>query len=71
MRRALQISDGDWLSLFKEPVAIGTYILILAILLTPLVMRILHRTPPDPIHVNIDDLEKKRRHHGDRCRIHS
>ena len=59
LRQSLQLGGGDWLSLFKEPVAIGTYILILAILLTPLVMRLLHRTPPDPIHVNIDDFEKE------------
>jgi putative tricarboxylic transport membrane protein len=59
LRQSLQLGGGDWLSLFKEPVAIVTYILILAILLTPLVMRLLHRTPPDPIHVSIDDFEKE------------
>ena len=52
LRQSLQLGGGDWLSLFTEPVAIVTYILIPAILLTPLVMR--HPAPhpagPHPRH---------------------
>lgn len=55
LRQSLQLGGGDWSSLFTEPVAIVVYICVAALLLTPLVLRILHRTPPDPIHLDTEE----------------
>jgi hypothetical protein len=41
------------------PVAIIVYICMAALLLTPLILRLLHRKEPDPIHVQTEETEGK------------
>ncbi len=60
LRQTLQLGGGDWSSLFSEPVAIITYICMALLLLTPLILRLLHRTEPDPIHIQTEEIEEKR-----------
>jgi putative tricarboxylic transport membrane protein len=61
LRQSLQLGGGDWSNLYSEPVAIIVYIIIAALILTPLVMRLLHRPVPDPLHVASDEeVEEKR-----------
>jgi putative tricarboxylic transport membrane protein len=43
LRQSLQLGGGDWGSLFTEPVAIVTYVLMAVLLIIPLVLRLLHR----------------------------
>jgi putative tricarboxylic transport membrane protein len=43
LRQSLQLGGGDWSSLFTEPVAIVTYVLMAVLLIIPLVLRLLHR----------------------------
>jgi len=52
LRQSLQLGEGDWTHLFSEPVAIIVYIVIAALILLPLIMRLLHRPVPDPVHVD-------------------
>ena len=59
LRQSLQLGGGDWTSLFTEPVAIIVYILIVALLVTPLILRLLHRPEPDLVHASA--LEEQRR----------
>ena len=40
LRQSLQLGGGDWSSLFHEPVAIVTYILMALLLLAPLVLKL-------------------------------
>jgi putative tricarboxylic transport membrane protein len=58
LRQALQLGGGDWISLFKEPVAIVVYVLIAALLLMPLVLRLMHR-PEETLLVVEDDRDQK------------
>lgn len=58
LRQSLQLGGGDWGSLFNEPVAIVVYVLIAMMLLAPLILRILHKPEPDPIHA-IENREKE------------
>ncbi len=44
LRQSLQLGGGDRVSLFKEPVAIGTYIIMALLLLAPLILRLMHRS---------------------------
>ncbi len=43
LRQSLQLGGGDWGSLFTEPVAIVTYVLMAVLLIVPLVLRLMHR----------------------------
>ena len=43
LRRALQISDGDWAGLANTPFSIGVYAVVAALLLLPLIIRIAGR----------------------------
>ena len=43
LRQSLQLGGGDWMTLFREPVAIGAYVLMAILLLAPLVLRLMHR----------------------------
>ena len=52
LRQSLQLGGGDWTSLFTEPVAIVVYILIVALLLAPLILRLVHRPEPDLVHAS-------------------
>ncbi len=52
LRQSLQLGGGDWTSLFTEPVAIICYILIVALLLVPLILRLVHRPEPDLVHAS-------------------
>ena len=72
LRQTLQLGGGDWTSIFSEPVAIGTYILILAILSHPTgdAAPAPHPAGPHPTSASTTS-RKKRRHQRDRCRIHS
>jgi putative tricarboxylic transport membrane protein len=61
LRQSLQLGGGDWTSLFTEPVAIIVYILIVALLVTPLILRLLHRPEPDLVHASaLEEQEEKR-----------
>ena len=44
LRQALQLGGGDWISLFKEPVAIAVYVVMAILLLVPLVLKLTHRS---------------------------
>ena len=57
LRQSLQLGGGDWASLFTEPVAIICYVLIVALLLIPLILRLVHRPEPDLVHP--PDLEEQ------------
>jgi putative tricarboxylic transport membrane protein len=50
LRRALQISGGEWSGLFSSPLAIGIYCLIALILLWPLIRLVIRRVRPRPAH---------------------
>jgi putative tricarboxylic transport membrane protein len=50
LRRALQISGGEWSGLFSSPLAIGIYCLIALILVWPLVNLVIRRVRPRPAH---------------------
>ena len=60
LRQSLQLGGGDWLSLFKEPVAIGTYIVMVLLLLAPLVLRLMHRSEESLLVVE-DDKDQKQK----------
>ena len=44
LRQSLQLADGNWGGLFTEPVAIIVYVLMAALLLAPLVLKLMHRS---------------------------
>ena len=50
LRRALQISGGEWSGLFSSPLAIGIYCLIVLILIWPLINRFVVRRLRKPAH---------------------
>jgi putative tricarboxylic transport membrane protein len=50
LRRALQISGGEWSGLFSSPLAIGIYCLIALILIWPLIRLVIRRFRPRPAH---------------------
>src|SRR5690349_2135493 len=58
LRQSLQLGGGDWTSLFTEPVAIVTYVLMAILLLTPLVLRLMHRSEETLLVVE-DDTDQK------------
>jgi putative tricarboxylic transport membrane protein len=58
LRQALQLGGGDWSSLFTEPVAIVVYVLMAILLLTPLVLRLMHRSEETLLVVE-DDTDQK------------
>ncbi|WP_422747357.1 tripartite tricarboxylate transporter permease [Mycobacterium sp. WMMD1722] len=63
LRQSLQLGGGDWTSLFTEPVAIITYVLMAVLLLAPLVLRLLHREEETLLVVedDVDQQEKAAR----------
>ena len=62
LRQSLQLGGGDWTSLFTEPVAIIVYILIVALLLAPLILRLFHRPEPDLVHASaLEEHEEAKR----------
>jgi len=58
LRQALQLGGGDWTNLFTEPVAIVVYVLMAVLLLTPLVLRLMHRREETLLVVE-DDRDQK------------
>src|SRR5919198_202589 len=58
LRQALQLGGGDWSNLFTEPVAIVVYVLMAILLLTPLVLRLMHRSEETLLVVE-DDADQK------------
>jgi putative tricarboxylic transport membrane protein len=50
LRRALQISGGEWSGLFSSPLAIGIYCLVALILIWPLINLVVRRVRPRPAH---------------------
>jgi putative tricarboxylic transport membrane protein len=58
LRQSLQLGGGDWISLFKEPVAIGVYVLMAVLLLMPLVLKLLHR-PEETLLIVEDDKDQR------------
>lgn len=63
LRQSLQLGGGDWTSLFTEPVAIVTYVLMAVLLLAPLVLRLMHRDEETLLVVedDVDQQEKAAR----------
>ena len=60
LRQSLQLGGGEWGSLFTEPVAIVTYVLMALLLLAPLVLRLFHRSEETLLIVEDDkDTEGK------------
>ncbi|GAB3533303.1 hypothetical protein GCM10027403_07010 [Arthrobacter tecti] len=43
LRTSLQLSAGDWSGLFTEPIAVGTYVIIVLVLCWPLVAKVIKR----------------------------
>jgi putative tricarboxylic transport membrane protein len=58
LRQSLQLGGGDWISLFKEPVAIGVYVLMAVLLLMPLVLKLMHR-PEETLLIVEDDKDQR------------
>ncbi|MEO3431319.1 tripartite tricarboxylate transporter permease [Pelagibius sp. CAU 1746] len=48
LRRAMVISDGDWVYLFSSPIAIGLWIFAIAGFVAPMFLRTLLKRPPQP-----------------------
>ena len=63
LRQSLQLADGNWAGLFTEPVAIVTYVLMAALLLMPLVLKLMHRSEETLLIVEDDrDQQEKAAH---------
>ena len=60
LRQSLQLGGGDWLSLFREPVAIGTYIAMAVLLLIPLILRLMNRGEETLLVVESDEDMKEK-----------
>ncbi len=61
LRQSLQLGSGDWGgSLFTEPVAIATYVLMAILLLMPLVLRLMHRSEETLLIVE-DDADQQQK----------
>ena len=58
LRQSLQLGGGDWISLFKEPVAIAVYVLMAILLLMPLVLKLMHR-PEESLLIVEDDKDQR------------
>lgn len=58
LRQSLQLGSGDWASLFQEPVAIVTYVLMALLLLAPLILKLMHRSEESLLIVE-DDKDQK------------
>jgi putative tricarboxylic transport membrane protein len=58
LRQSLQLGGGDWISLFKEPVAIIVYVLMAILLLMPLVLKLMHR-PEETLLIVEDDKDQR------------
>jgi putative tricarboxylic transport membrane protein len=58
LRQSLQLGGGDWISLFKEPVAIVVYVLMAILLLMPLVLKLMHR-PEETLLIVEDDKDQR------------
>ena len=57
LRRALQIADGDWSTLVSTPLAVIVYLIILALLLLPVIRRLVTRRSQErePARVSSDE----------------
>ena len=64
LRQSLQLGGGDWSSLFTEPVAIVVYVLMAILLLTPLVLRLLHRSEETLLVVEDDEDQREKATHA-------
>ena len=64
LRQSLQLGGGDWSSLFTEPVAIVTYVLMAILLLTPLVLKLMHRSEEGLLVVEDDADQKEKAAHS-------
>ncbi|CAA0136753.1 Uncharacterised protein [Mycolicibacterium vanbaalenii] len=60
LRQSLQLGGGDWVSLFKEPVAIGTYLIMALLLLAPLILKLMNRSEESLLIVE-DDRDQKQK----------
>jgi putative tricarboxylic transport membrane protein len=58
LRQSLQLGGGDWSSLFTEPVAIVTYVLMAILLIMPLILKLMHRSEETLLIVE-DDADQK------------
>ncbi|MCT7660142.1 tripartite tricarboxylate transporter permease [Mycobacterium deserti] len=58
LRQSLQLGGGDWTSLFTEPVAIVTYILMAVLLIMPLILKLMHRSEESLLIVEDDEDQK-------------
>ena len=55
LRQSLQLGDGQWTSLFTEPVAIVTYLLMAVLLIMPLILKLMHRSEETLLIVGDDE----------------
>src|SRR5690349_16486974 len=60
LRQSLQLGGGDWTSLFTEPVAIVTYVLMVILLLMPLVLKLMHRSEETLLIVEDDKDQREK-----------
>jgi putative tricarboxylic transport membrane protein len=60
LRQALQLGGGDWISLFKEPVAIAVYVVMAILLLVPLVLKLTHRSEETLLIVEDDKDQREK-----------
>ena len=60
LRQSLQLGGGDWISLFTEPVAIITYVLMAILLLVPLVLKLMHRSEETLLIVEDDQDQREK-----------
>ena len=59
LRQSLpDFGSRDWISLFKEPVAIVVYVLMAIFLLMPLVLKLMHR-PEETLLIVEDDKDQR------------
>ncbi len=59
-RQCLQLGGGDWSSLFTEPVAIVTYVLMALLLLAPLALKLMHRSEESLLIVEDDKDQREK-----------
>lgn len=60
LRQSLQLGGGEWGSLFTEPVAIVTYVLMALLLLAPLVLKLMNRSEETLLIVEDDKDQKEK-----------
>ena len=63
LRQTLQLGGGDWSSIFSEPVAVVTYIFIVALLALPAIVQFIRHRRPD---ATVQEMIERERESQDR-----